>query len=118
MNDKVGLKDNHVGNHRMVDSVRILGDVEVFLDDTANVGKERPVAPHCAAMLVRLSDTVDADGDQPAIVNLKFTMKRTRPSAWRRFLGQYSPPQRTRITGCCPCSSESFRRFAVWSESS
>jgi hypothetical protein len=45
INDQTGLKDNHVGDHRIVDWIRVFGDVEIFLDDTTCVGKERPGAP-------------------------------------------------------------------------
>src|ERR1700730_14095600 len=34
IDDETGLEDNHMGDHRIVDRIRILGDVEIFLDDT------------------------------------------------------------------------------------
>src|ERR1700738_1599351 len=37
IDDETGLEDNHMGDHRIVDRIRILGDVEIFLDDTPRV---------------------------------------------------------------------------------
>src|SRR5271157_2401344 len=45
INDKTELKNNHVGDHRIVDRIGVFGDVEIFLDDTRRVGEARPVAP-------------------------------------------------------------------------
>ena len=50
-----GLEDNHMGDHRIVDRIRIFGDVEIFLNDTPRVREEGPVSadtvsvPHQAA---------------------------------------------------------------------
>ena len=37
INHKLGLQNNHVGDHRIVYRIRILGDVEIFLHDTPRV---------------------------------------------------------------------------------
>ena len=37
INDKAGLEDNHMGDHRIAGRIRIFGDVEIFLDDTPRV---------------------------------------------------------------------------------
>ena len=54
INDKTGLEDNHVGDHGIVDRIRVFGDVEIFLDDTPRVGEERPVGTDSAAIFIRL----------------------------------------------------------------
>ena len=38
INDQTGLEDNRVRDHRIVDRIRILGDVEIFLDCPRSVG--------------------------------------------------------------------------------
>src|SRR3984893_5970828 len=43
VNDKTGLQDGRVRNHRIVDRIGVLGDVEVLLDLPARVGEERPM---------------------------------------------------------------------------
>jgi hypothetical protein len=56
-----------VGDHGIVERIRVFGDVEIFLDDTPRVGEERPVGTDSAAIFVRLSDVVGANRDKPAI---------------------------------------------------
>jgi hypothetical protein len=34
VNNQTGTEDNHVGDHGIVDRIRVFGDVEIFLDDT------------------------------------------------------------------------------------
>jgi hypothetical protein len=75
INDQTGLEDNHVGDHGIVDSIRVFGDVEIFLDDTPRVREEMPVGTDTAAIFIRLSDIVGANGDKPAIGNLQFAME-------------------------------------------
>jgi hypothetical protein len=116
INDKTGLKDNRMGDHRIVERI-VLGDVEIFLDGAPRVGEERPVGADSAAILIRLSDIVSANRDQPAIGDLELTMECNEPFSLPTVFGAETR-LRTRTIGCCPCSSESFRRFAVWSESS
>ena len=43
VNDKTGLEHNRVRNHRIVERIGVLGDVEILLDLTRWVGEERPV---------------------------------------------------------------------------
>jgi hypothetical protein len=63
-----------MGNHRIVDRIGVFGDVEIFLDETSRVGKERPMGIDSAAIFIRLGDIVGADRDQPAIGNLKLAL--------------------------------------------
>jgi hypothetical protein len=102
-----------VRDHGIVDRIGVFGDVEIFLDNPPRVGEERPVGTDSAAIFIRQSDIVGANRDKPAIGNLELTMEFNKP-----FSLPAVPRLRTRTIGCCPCSSESFRRFAVWSESS
>jgi hypothetical protein len=118
VNDETGLEHNHVGDHGIVDRVHVFGDVEIFLHNTPRVGEERSVGTDTATIFVRLSDIVGANRDKPAIPTSSSRWSSTSPSACRPSLGQKPPRLRTRTIGCCPCSWESFRRFAVWSESS
>src|ERR1700693_382156 len=75
INDQTWLEDNHVGNHGIVDRIRVLGDVEIFLDDTPGVREERPVGTDSGAIFVRQSNIVGANRDKPAISDLKLTME-------------------------------------------
>src|SRR5882672_8934722 len=75
MNDKTGLQDNHKGDHRIVDGIRVFGNVEIFLDNTPRVGKERPVGADASAVFTGLSNIVGADCDKAAIANLHLTME-------------------------------------------
>jgi hypothetical protein len=58
-----------------VGGISIFGDVEILLDDAGRIGKERPVRTDSGAIFIRLGDIVGADGDQPAIRNLQFTIE-------------------------------------------
>jgi hypothetical protein len=107
-----------VGDHGVVDRISVFGDVEIFLDETPRVGEERPVGTDAASIFIRPSDIVGANRDKPAIGNLELSMESNKPFILPALLGQKPPRLRTRTIGCCPCSSESFRRFAVWSGSS
>jgi hypothetical protein len=107
-----------VWDHGIVGRIGVFGDVEIFLDDTPRVGEERPVGADSAAIFIRLSEIVGADRDKPAIGNLELTMEFNEPFILRPLFGQKPPRLRTRTIGWCPCSSESFRRFVVWSGSS
>jgi hypothetical protein len=62
-NHQTGLEHNHVGDHGIVERIRVFGDVDIFLDHTPRVGKERPVGTDSAAIFVRLSDIVGANCD-------------------------------------------------------
>jgi hypothetical protein len=73
-----------------VDRIRILGDVEIFLDDTPRVGEEGPVSADTAAIFVRLSDVVGTDRDKPAIANLHLTMEFKKPFSLSTVLGAES----------------------------
>ena len=75
VNEKTGLEDNDVGDHRIVDRIRVFGDVEIFLDRAPHVGKERPVRPDAGAIFVRLSDVVRADTNKSAIADLELAMQ-------------------------------------------
>ena len=67
--------------------IGVLGDVEIFLDDTSRVGEEWPVGADSAAIFIRQSDIVGADRDQPAIANLKLTMEFNQPFRLPAILG-------------------------------
>jgi hypothetical protein len=64
-----------MGDHGIVERIRVFGDVEIFLDDPAGVGKERPLGTDAAAVFIRFGDVVCADGDKPAVGDLKFAME-------------------------------------------
>jgi hypothetical protein len=59
--------------------VRVFGDVEIFLDFTRGIGKERPMGADSSAKLIRLSDIVSANRNKAAIANLEFTMELKKP---------------------------------------
>jgi hypothetical protein len=75
VDDETGFKNDDVGNHRIVDGIGVLGDIEVFLYNAACVGEERPVSADSGAVLVGEGDVVGADGDEPAVGDLEFTME-------------------------------------------
>src|SRR5579863_2752216 len=75
INKKTRLEDDHVGDHGIVERVGVFGDVEIFLDDAAGVGEERPVGVDATAILVGFGDVVCADGDEAAVGNFEFTMQ-------------------------------------------
>ena len=56
VNDQPRFEDDRVRDHRVVERVRVFGDVEVFLDLPARVGEERPVGADAAAVFVRLGE--------------------------------------------------------------
>jgi hypothetical protein len=64
-----------VQDHGIVSGIRVFGDVEIFLNNTPCVGEERPVGSDSAEIFIRFGNIVGAYRDQPAIGNLKFTMK-------------------------------------------
>src|SRR6266849_719783 len=37
INDKTGFEHDHVGDHGIVEWIRVFGDVEIFLDDTPRI---------------------------------------------------------------------------------
>src|SRR5262249_31646687 len=67
-----------MGNHGIVERIRVFGDVEVFLDDTLHVREERPVGADAATILVRLGDVVGANRGQPAIADFQLPMERNK----------------------------------------
>src|SRR6516165_4959134 len=62
INDKPGLKHNHVGDHRIVGRIGVFRDVEISLDDTPRVGEERPGGADTRTIFVRLADIIGANG--------------------------------------------------------
>ena len=62
-------------NHRIVERISVLSDVEIFLHFARWVGEKRPVGTDSGAIFFRLGEIVGADRDLPAIVNLEFTMQ-------------------------------------------
>ena len=61
MNDEARPQNDDMGNHRIVVWVCVFGNVEVLLNNTSGVGKERPMGADARAVLVRKSDVVGAD---------------------------------------------------------
>jgi len=76
-----------VGDHGIVEWIRVFGNVEIFLDHTPRVGEERPVSTGSSAIFTRLSDIVGADRDKPAIANLELTMELDKPFSLPAVLG-------------------------------
>src|SRR5258706_567106 len=74
------FEDDDMRDHGIVLGVSVLGDVEIFLDNTPRVGKEGPVGIDATAIFIRLSNIVGADCDQPAIADLDLTMEYTKIS--------------------------------------
>ena len=58
---EAGLQHDHVRDHRIVEGIGVLGDVEIFLDDAPRIGEEGPVCTDAAAVFVGLGDVVGAD---------------------------------------------------------
>jgi hypothetical protein len=87
VNDKTGLKNNHVRDHRIVNRIGVFGDVEIFLNHTSCIGEERPVGADSRAVFVRLGDIVGANRYKPAVGNLKFTMELNKPFGLPAVLG-------------------------------
>ena len=87
INHKTGLKDNDVGDHGIVERIRVFGDVEIFLDNTPRVREERPVGTDTVAIFTRLSNIVGANRDEPAIPNLELTMELDQPLNLPTVLG-------------------------------
>jgi hypothetical protein len=75
VNDKTGLKNNHMRDHRIVDWVCVFGNIEIFLNHATRVGEERPVRAHATPIFVGLTDIVGTNRDQPAIRNLQFSIQ-------------------------------------------
>src|SRR5882672_2812475 len=73
--NETGFEDDDMRDHGIVLGVSVLGDVEIFLNNTPRVGKEGPVGIDSTAIFIRLSDIVGADCDQAAIANLDLTME-------------------------------------------
>ena len=87
VNDKTGFEHNRVRNHRIVDRISVLSDVEIFLDLAPRVGEERPVGTDSGAIFIRLSDVVGRDRYEPAIANLELTMQLDKPLRLSAILG-------------------------------
>src|SRR5262249_2740780 len=87
VDDQAGLEDDHVGDHGIVERIRVFGDVEILLDDTPRVGEERPVGTDPAAILIRLSNVVGADRHKPAIANFELTMELNKSFGLPAVLG-------------------------------
>jgi hypothetical protein len=81
------MSHNYVGNHGIVDGIRIFSDVEIFLDDPSRVGEERPVGTYSGAIFIRLGDIVGGNRDKPAIGNLKLAMEFDQPFSLPAVLG-------------------------------
>jgi len=87
INHKTGLKDNYLGDHGIVERIRVFGDVQIFLDNTPRVREERPVGTDTVAIFTRLSNIVGANRDEPAIPNLELTMELDQPLSLPAVLG-------------------------------
>src|SRR6516225_932543 len=69
VNDQARLEDNDVRDHRIVQRVGVLGDVEIFMNHATRVGQECPVGADSGAIFACLGEVVGADRDQPALPN-------------------------------------------------
>src|SRR6202042_3145019 len=87
VNDKTGLEDDHVRDHRIVDWIGVFGDVEIFLDHTPRVGEEGPMSADSGAIFTCFGDIVGADRDQPTIGDLKLTMEFDKTFSLSAVLG-------------------------------
>src|SRR5262249_11794302 len=87
INDKTGFEDDRVGDHGIVERIGVFGDVEIFLHDTARIREERRVGADSAAVFIRLSDIVGANGDKSAIGDLELTMESNEPFGLPAVLG-------------------------------
>jgi hypothetical protein len=70
-----GLKNNHMGNHRIVERIGVFSDVEIFLDDAPWVGEKWPMRAHAGAIFTRLGKVVSADGDKTGVRDLDLAME-------------------------------------------
>ena len=113
INNKAGLKHNHVRNHGVVNRIGVLAMSRSFYTVRPRIGKKRPVGTYSAAIFIRLGNVIGADRNQSAIGNFELTMQLNQQFGLRRSLGQEPPGLRTSPMGCCPCNSESFRRLAL-----
>src|ERR1700675_5128190 len=77
VNDKAGLQHDCVWNHRIMQGVRVFGNIEVFLNYTPGVGQERPVRANSATKFISLNNIVGGDCDEPAIRNLEIAISRS-----------------------------------------
>jgi len=68
-----------VGDHGIVERIRVFGDVQILLDNTRRVGQKRPVSIDPAAKFIAFRDVVGADGDQAAIADFEFTVEFDQP---------------------------------------
>jgi hypothetical protein len=75
-----------------VGRICVFGNVEIFLDDTPRIRKERPVSADTATVFVRLSDVVGTDRDKPAIANLHLTVEFKEPFSLSAVLGTVASP--------------------------
>jgi hypothetical protein len=65
----------------------VFGDVEIFLDDTPRIGKERPVGADSTAIFIRHGDSVRADRHKPAIADLELAMELDKAFGLSAVLG-------------------------------
>src|SRR6266481_5212943 len=60
---------------RIVQRIRVFGNIEAFLNYRPGVGQERPVCANSAAKLISLNNTVGGDCHQFAVRNLELTVE-------------------------------------------
>jgi len=101
VNDKTGLKHDRVWNHRIMQRVRVFGNVEVFLNYTPCVGQERPVRANSAAKFFSRNNIVGGDCDQPAIRNLELAVELNKPLMLSTLFWTKAARLRMRIIGSC-----------------
>src|SRR5258708_17077553 len=111
VNYETGLEDDHVGDHEIVERVGVFGDVEIFLDDAAGVGKERPLCADAAAIFVRFGDVVGADGYEAAVGNLELTMQLNEAFGLTTVLGAEASAAEDKNHGM---RALQFREFAMF----
>jgi len=75
VNDETRFKHDRVWDHRIVQRIRVFGNIEIFLNYAPRVGQERPVGANSAAKFIGLNNSVGSDCDQPAICNLELAVE-------------------------------------------
>ncbi len=63
VNDETRFKHDRVWDHRIVQRIRVFGNIEIFLNYTPGVGQERPVGANSTSKFIGLNDVVCSDCD-------------------------------------------------------
>ena len=63
VNDETRFKHDRMWDHRIVQRIRVFGNIEIFLNYTAGIGQERPVGANSTSKFIGLNDVVCSDCD-------------------------------------------------------